>query len=114
MFDGLRLRNNAMTGEIGTDIAMPLETLIDILARRYGYSLKKFQTGNKRRNLLQAHDRVVALIKRIHPNVSLPELGDIMNKDHASILIAIRRGEKLLANDNGPDFKSAANNTELF
>lgn len=103
MFDRLRLRNNAISGDEGTDIALPLETIIDILARRHGYSLRKFQAQDQRKLMLAARDKVLATIKKMRPDVSLPELGDILRKDHATILIAIRRGEKALnaANDKG-------------
>ncbi len=113
MFNALRARNTGLGLEEHSDINLPLEKLIAVLAQQQGYSYEAIVGPSRRRDLSAARDRVIAALKRLRPGLSYPELGDAFNRNHASIFWALRRAGATTPTGQKAKSKTAKRNQEI-
>ena len=81
----------------GTFIPSP-EDIIRETARYYGVSESDIRGSSRQKNIATAR-HVSSYLIRILTNFSLQNIGDILNRDHATIMAAIRKIEAGIATD---------------
>jgi len=80
-----------------------IQRLLTITAAEHGVSVAEMLGTNRAPHVVRARDHVAALL-RWSTSLSLPTLGSILNRDHTSVMCAIRRHERAI-NGEKPEGK---------
>jgi len=64
-----------------------------VLERHEGISIKDVRSPGRKKKIVMARHEAIAAIRRIRPDLSLPAIGRFFNRDHTTILHAIRKFE---------------------
>lgn len=77
----------------------PVIDIIRVVATKHGVSVTDIKSQTRTLHIVEARHEAMALVYRLRPDLSLPAIGRIFNRDHTSILHAVRkagvwRGEK--------------------
>lgn len=66
--------------------------VLAFVAMETGYSVEQIKSAKRNRHLVKARWQAIKELREL--GLSLNEIGDIVNKDHTSILNALRNGEQ--------------------
>lgn len=64
---------------------------INNTCRELGVAVTEVLGARRHKSIVAARDKVIAAVYEKHPDASLPDIGRAFNKDHTSILTALRR-----------------------
>lgn len=71
---------------------------LEIVAEWFDISIKDILGPRRTRNLVNARS-VVAFILRNYTSMSLPEIGEFLDRDHSSVIAAVKRIDTLVAKE---------------
>ena len=71
---------------------------LEVVAEWFDISIKDILGYRRSRNIVNARS-VVAFILRNNTSMSLPEIGTLINRDHSSVIHAVRRIKTLVDNE---------------
>ena len=71
---------------------------LEVVAEWFDISIKDILGYRRSRNIVNARS-VVAFILRNNTSMSLPEIGTLINRDHTSVIHAVRRIKTLVDNE---------------
>lgn len=75
-------------------LASPTVIIKDVLARFQGVTLADLKGYRRSRRLVEARYRCIAAINKARPSMSLNTLGRIFNRDHSSIIHALKAAKE--------------------
>lgn len=65
-----------------------------VLEKHEGITIKDIRAPGRMKKVVAARHEAIAAIRRIRPDLSLPAIGRFFNRDHTTILSALRKGTK--------------------
>jgi len=68
-----------------------VKDIIRVIANKHGVSAGEILGPRRSRDIIAARFEAIALARKLRPELSLPQLGRQFNRDHTSILAALRR-----------------------
>jgi chromosomal replication initiator protein len=90
-----------------TESALTLGQIEQTVSRYFEVTPADLHSSRRTRKVSLAR-MVSAYLARMHTRMSYPEIGRFMGKNHSSVLLAVGRMEKLLANDDRIEWDSPA------
>ena len=69
---------------------------IDIIrdvARKHGISVETIKSSTRTKHIVEARHEAMALVYTLRPDLSLPQIGKIFERDHTTILYAVRKAK---------------------
>lgn len=71
-----------------------------IAAKEFGYALGTLLYGDRKRSLARARQAAMLVARRLPCAPSYPEIGKAFDRDHTTIVLGVRRAEKLEATES--------------
>ena len=89
-------------------VSVVVEKLLSIVSETYGVSLDDMKSSSRAQNISQARNVAMYVMKKVIPNITLKEIGDYFNKNHATVIHSVKRIEESVEKDQ--IFKNTVNN----
>lgn len=78
-------------GMEGGEDKQPVVEIIRVVAVKHGISVQDIKSESRSRHMVEARHEAMALVYKLRPDLSLPAIGRIFNRDHTSVLNAVRK-----------------------